>query len=309
MDIIEIIVQQAEAKERLDRILAVRMTESRSQIQRWIDAGRVRIEGEPVTSRGKYPEGTLVVIDPPEPESYDVQPEQMDLNVLFEDEDLIVLNKPAGIVVHPGAGCRTGTLVSGLLHHCKGQLSGIGGVERPGIVHRLDKESSGVIVVAKNDFTHQRLSASFQAREVTKIYQAFAHRAPKADNGSWRFELGRHPVHRKKQAVVKSGGRVARTDFQVLQRWDKFCQLELELFTGRTHQIRVHAAHAGSPLAGDTLYGGKLVEAGGVVRHMLHAKKLGIIHPRTGESLAITAPLPEDFQQFESWLNHRQQHP
>jgi len=306
METIEITIQTEEAGERLDRVLTARMAESRSQIQRWIDAGRVSIDGKPVISRGKYPAGKVVVIDPPEPESYDVLPEKMDLDVLFEDNDLIVLNKLAGVVVHPGAGCRTGTLVSGLLHHCQGQLSGIGGVERPGIVHRLDKETSGVIAVAKNDFAHQKLSQSFQDRNVTKIYRAFAHRPPQVDSGSWSFPLGRHPVHRKKQAVVKSGGREARTDYQVLQRWEKFCELELELYTGRTHQIRVHAAHSGSPLAGDVLYGGKQVEVAGVRRHMLHAMKLVINHPRTGESLAIRAPLPEDFIQFQSWLNQRQ---
>ncbi|MEM1158007.1 MAG: RluA family pseudouridine synthase [Verrucomicrobiota bacterium] len=300
-----ITIEPEEAVERLDRILAARMTESRSQIQRWIHAGRVNIDGEPVLSRGRYPEGTQVVIDRPKPEAYAVVPEQMELDVLFEDEDLIVLNKAAGLVVHPGAGCRTGTLVSGLLEHCQGQLSGIGGVERPGIVHRLDKETSGVIAVAKNDFTHQKLSNAFQQRQVIKIYQAFSHRAPRADAGSWEFALGRHPVHRKKQAVVHTGGRSARTDFQVLQRWDKFCKLELELFTGRTHQIRVHAAHAGTPLAGDTLYGGKLIEAAAVHRQMLHAMKLVIHHPRSGDRLAITAPVPEDFIRFESWLNQR----
>ncbi|MEM6885212.1 MAG: RluA family pseudouridine synthase [Verrucomicrobiota bacterium] len=305
MDLIKIEIQASEASERLDRVLAARITESRSQIQRWIEAGRVSILGESALSRGKYPAGTIVLIDPPEPESYDVEPEPMPLDILFEDSDLIVLNKSAGTVVHPGAGCRTGTLVSGLLHHCQGELSGIGGVERPGIVHRLDKETSGVIVVAKNDFTHQGLSLAFQQREVTKIYQAFTHRPPAENSGSWQESLGRHPVHRKKQAVVVSGGRIARTDFHVMRRWDKFCKLELELFTGRTHQIRVHASHAGSPLVGDLLYGGKLVEAGGVKRHMLHAFKLVINHPRTGESLAFTAPVPEDFNQFESWLNLR----
>ncbi len=298
-------IADGEQGERLDRVLTSRTNESRSQIQRWIEADRVLVEGNPAVPRGKYPVGTIITIDPPEPESYDVEPEAMDLDILFEDRDLIILNKPAGLVVHPGAGCRQGTLVSGLLHHCRGELSGIGGVERPGIVHRLDKETSGVIAVAKNDFAHQQLSEAFQQREVTKVYRAFAHRLPPKDTGSWQFPLGRHPVHRKKQSVRESGGRAARTDFQVLQRWEKFCALELNLFTGRTHQIRVHASHAGFPLVGDTLYGGKLVESAGVGRHLLHAFRLGINHPRTGESLAIEAPLPEDFTQFETWLNQR----
>lgn len=307
MERIELKIVEGQQQERLDRILASHLDESRSQIQRWIEAGRVWVDGQVAISRAKYPIGALVTIEPPEPESYDVEPEVMDLDILLEDEDLIVINKAAGMVVHPGAGCRTGTLVSGLLHHCRGQLSGIGGVERPGIVHRLDKDTSGVIIVAKNDFTHQKLSEAFQQREVTKVYRAFAHRLPSSSAGSWNSPLGRHPVHRKKQAVVEVGGRTARTDYQVNNQWDKFCSLELELFTGRTHQIRVHAAHAGVPLAGDTLYGGKLVEAAGVKRQMLHAYRLRITHPRSGESLAIMAPLPEDFTRFESWLNQRQQ--
>jgi 23S rRNA pseudouridine1911/1915/1917 synthase len=301
----EVIIAAGEQAERLDRVLTARIDESRSQIQRWIELERITAGGAPVSARSKYPVGTVVVVDPPEPESCEVEAEAMELEILFEDKDLIILNKPAGLVVHPGAGCRHGTLVSGLLHHCRGELSGIGGVERPGIVHRLDKETSGVIAVAKNDYTHQKLSEAFQNRQVTKCYRAYVHRGPVSEKGSWRFPLGRHPVHRKKQAVRTSGGREARTDFQVLQRWDKFSVLDLNLFTGRTHQIRVHASHAGFPLVGDVTYGGKKIETAGVDRHLLHAMTLGIIHPRTGESLAITAPLPEDFIHFEAWLNQR----
>ncbi|MEM6821515.1 MAG: RluA family pseudouridine synthase [Verrucomicrobiota bacterium] len=299
----EYVVREEDIGSRIDKVLADHLDTSRSQIQKWIEAGVVTVNGSPIQPRSKLGTGVTVVLNPPPPEPDEIFPEPMDLEVLFEDDDIIILNKAAGTIVHPGAGCRQGTLVSGLLHHCRGQLSGIGGVERPGIVHRLDKETSGVLAVAKNDFAHQRLAKSFQDRNVTKIYRAFVHGEMKDEVGSWRAPLGRHPVHRHKQSVRKSGGRDSRTDYECLETWPGYSLMECRLFTGRTHQIRVHASHAGFPLVGDQVYGGKRIKAAGVERHLLHAWKLSFFHPRSGESLAFEAELPEDFGRFKQWLS------
>ncbi|MGF1679462.1 MAG: RluA family pseudouridine synthase [Candidatus Methylacidiphilales bacterium] len=302
---VEIILTDEDRERRLDQALSGHLNVSRSQIQRWIEGGHVRIENKTLDAKSKWPAGTRVYIEPPPTVPDVVEAEPMDLDVLFEDEDVIVLNKKAGVSVHPGAGCRMGTLVGGLLHHCRGKLSGIGGVERPGIVHRLDKDTSGVMIAAKNDFAHQKLSEAFQQRRVVKIYRGYAHRSPTMESGSWREPLGRHPLHRQKQAVRLSGGREAWTDYRVLDRYAKYTFLQFVLHTGRTHQIRVHASHAGCPLVGDVAYGGSMNLEAGVKRQLLHACHLEIPHPRGGETLAISAPMPEDFLGFESWLKQK----
>lgn len=300
----EVIISEQDAGRRLDQVLAEALGESRSRVQAWIRDGHVTIHNRTILPRTKPDAGTVVRIEAPAPVPDHVEAEELALNILYEDDDLLVLNKAAGMVVHPGAGARTGTLVAGLLHYCRGRLSGIGGVERPGIVHRLDKDTSGVMVVAKTDAAHRRLADDFQNRRVTKIYRAFVHRSPLDDHGTWDGKIGRHPVQRQKQAIRPVDGREARTDYSVLRRWAEVSLIECRLFTGRTHQIRVHAAHAGCPLIGDTTYGGKLNPAAGVQRQLLHSYHLGITHPSSGQALAFEAPLPDDFIHYESWLTH-----
>lgn len=305
---IEIVLTPDDEGERIDKVLSRRLGESRSQVQRWIEGGCIRVSGEPILPRSHWPVGTCFLIDPPAPQPETLQPEKLPLNILFEDEHLLVVNKAPGMVVHPGAGVREGTLVAALLHHCRGNLSRAGEADRPGIVHRLDKDTSGAMVVAKTDGAYHHLVASFKERKVIKEYTAFAHRVPSSPRGTWDFPIGRHPVHRKKQAVTDKNARPAVTDFRVEAQWETFSRLACRLHTGRTHQIRVHAAHAGCPLVGDCLYGGKLVPSAGVKRQMLHAHRLRFFHPDSGEDLAFEAPLPDDFNHFTKWLNSTQKH-
>jgi 23S rRNA pseudouridine1911/1915/1917 synthase len=224
------------------------------------------------------------------------------LDILFEDDALLVLNKPAGLVVHPAAGHEAHTLVNALLHHCAGQLSGIGGVARPGIVHRLDKETSGCLVVAKNDDTHLALSAQFATRKVEKFYHAIVCGEMPHDKGEIRAAIARHPSHRKCMTVSEESGRAARTTYRVLERLRSATLVEAMLHTGRTHQIRVHFQFLGYPLVGDTTYGARqnrrLEELVGFAapRQMLHAARLSFIHPRTGKRVSFEAPQPADFE-------------
>ena len=296
---------EADTRERPDKILARRIGLSRSRLQELALAGQVRIDGQPHDLKGRITPGTQIEVLVPEPAVLDLEAEDLPLDVLYEDRDLIVLNKKAGMVVHPGAGHDRGTLVSALLHHCRGSLSGIGGVQRPGIVHRLDKDTSGILIAAKNDAAHQSLAEQFKGREIEKYYMAWVVPAPKSAAGSWTGAIGRHPVHRQKMAVMREGGRSARTDYVVRQRGGRAALLELRIYTGRTHQIRVHCATAGCPVAGDLLYGRKIawLPEAGVFRQLLHAARLVFNHPRSGKRIELSAPLPEDFVQFGNWIN------
>ncbi|MEO0452896.1 MAG: RluA family pseudouridine synthase [Verrucomicrobiota bacterium] len=290
---------------RLDRLLAEQLDLSRSQIQRLFSEEKISCESKILVPRAKVEPGKTIDIEIPEPISDEIQAEPIPLNVIFEDEDVIAINKEPGMVVHPGSGVREGTLVAALLHQCKGELSGIGGIERPGIVHRLDKDTSGLIIAAKNDKAHQHLARSFEKREVKKTYLAFAvgQLLPRA--GGWRGEIGRHPVARQKMAVLPNRGRHAHTSFQSLKQWQAATLIECGLHTGRTHQIRVHAAHAGFPLVGDATYGKRAPDlaGAGVKRQLLHSYRLEIQHPNAREVLDLMAPVPEDFSEFELWLN------
>jgi len=235
--------------------------------------------------------GETISFEEPPAEPTGIVAEEIPFEILFEDDDLIVLNKPAGMVVHPAAGNPDHTLVNALLHHCP-NLSGIGGEQRPGIVHRLDKETSGCMVVAKNDFTHNLLSQQFAGRTIQKIYLALASGILRHKSGTITAPLGRHPVHRQKMAVVENArGREAHTDYRVLAVADRFSLVECTLHTGRTHQIRVHLKFIGHPIIGDKVYG----KSDGFERQMLHAWKLGFTHPRTGEVLRFRSSIPEDF--------------
>jgi 23S rRNA pseudouridine1911/1915/1917 synthase len=275
---------------------------SRGAIQRLIEEGHILVDGKRVKATHTPRAGEKVEVHWPEAKPAEAQPEEIPFEVLFEDEALLVLNKPAGLVVHPAAGHEEHTLVNALLHHCEGELSGIGGVARPGIVHRLDKETSGCLVVAKNDDTHVALSAQFASRKVEKFYQAIVCGEMTRDKGEIRASIARHPSHRKRMAVNDDKGREARTSYRVLERLRATTLVEAELHTGRTHQIRVHFQFLGFPLAGDLTYGqrqnSRLEELVGFAapRVMLHAFQLAFIHPRTGKRVHFEAPLPKDFE-------------
>ena len=289
----EWIVPRTASRERLD-VFVARVADdlSRSRLQALIRDGHVTLNGKSARPRESLRENDCVMLEEPPLERLDLAPEASPLAVLFEDEDLVVLNKAAGVVVHPGAGRTSGTLVNALLAHCK-NLSGIGGKERPGIVHRLDKETSGCIVVAKNDLSHVALSAQFAARDVQKIYLAIVAGQLRTNSGMIDAPITRHPIDRKRMAVAKSRGRSARTDYRVVQANKVASLLECEIHSGRTHQIRVHMQHIGHPVMGDRVYGGKMTED--FARQMLHAWKLGFAHPRSGKQLSFTAPIPDDF--------------
>jgi 23S rRNA pseudouridine1911/1915/1917 synthase len=276
---------------------------SRVALKRLIEQGHVRVNGHAVKPTHSPRAGEQIEIHWPEVEPAEARPEEIPLDILFEDRSLLVLNKPAGLVVHPAAGHEEHTLVNALLHHCRGSLSGIGGVARPGIVHRLDKETSGCLVIAKNDGTHLALSRQFAAREVGKIYNAILCGELARDSGEIRAAIARHPTHRKRMAVRDDdSGRAAHTTYRVLERLNSATFVEAQLHTGRTHQIRVHFQFLGHPLVGDVTYGArqnkKLVELTGYEppRVMLHARELSFIHPRPEKEMSFEAPLPEDFR-------------
>jgi len=295
-------IEKTLPSERLDTYLRDKFPAvSRGAIQRLIEEGHIRINGRTVKPTHTPQAGEQVEVHWPEARPAEAQPEEMALDILFEDEALLVLNKPPGLVVHPASGHEEHTLVNALLHHCEGELSGIGGVARPGIVHRLDKETSGCLVVAKNDDTHLALSAQFASRKVEKIYHAILCGEMQRDHGEIRAAIARHPSHRKRMAVDDEFGRQARTSYKVLERLRGATLAEAVLHTGRTHQIRVHFQFFGFPLVGDRTYGNRqnqrLEEVTGYTapRQMLHAHQLAFIHPRTAKRMSFEAPRPEDF--------------
>jgi len=302
------IVEKTLPSERLDTYLRCRYPAvSRGSIQRLIDEGEILVNGRQVKPTHTPRAGESVQVHWPEARPAEAQPEDIPLDILFEDESLLVLNKAPGLVVHPAAGNEEHTLVNALLHHCEGQLSGIGGVARPGIVHRLDKETSGCLVVAKNDDTHLALSSQFASRKVQKIYQAILCGELPRQKGEIKAAIARHISHRKRMAV-NEGGREAHTSYRVLEKLRSATLVEALLHTGRTHQIRVHFQFLGYPLVGDLTYGNRqnqtLEELTGyrAERQMLHAFHLGFVHPRTGKKVAFDALLPKDFQEALSCL-------
>lgn len=275
---------------------------SRGTIQRLIEQGHIRIDGRTVKSTHHPQAGEQIEVYWPEARPAEARPEEIPLDILHEDKDLLVLNKPPGLVVHPAAGHEEHTLVNALLHHCAGQLSGIGGVARPGIVHRLDKETSGCLVVAKNDAAHIDLAKQFAGRTLEKVYLAIVCGELPRDHGEIRADIARHPTHRKRMAVMDGSGREARTSYRVRERLGGSTWVEAHLHTGRTHQIRVHFQHLGHPIVGDATYGNRqnkrLTELTGYAapRQMLHAWKLSFRHPRTGRKVSFEAPWPADFE-------------
>ena len=292
---IEFIVSENDAKLRLDQLLARRLPQySRSRLQQLIRSGFVRLNDASTRPRQIVRAGDKIDVREPPVEQIEIQPQRIPLDILFEDDDLIVINKPAGLTVHPGAGQREHTLVNALLSHCT-TLSGIGGKERPGIVHRLDRETSGCLVVAKNDLAHRELSRQFADRNVEKIYLALVAGKLRKPAGIIEERIGRHPVHRQRMSVTTKRGRTAKTEYRVLRSTGDASLIECRLHSGRTHQVRVHFHHLGHALLGDKVYAPRVAK--NFPRQMLHAWKLGFRHPRTGEWKQFQAPVPDDFKE------------
>ncbi len=289
-----------EPVQRLDKWLSAQLPQmTRSAIQNLIASGMVTKNGTPLLKSARLVPGESVTVTIPDVEQPEIRPEEIPLDVVFEDKDLLVVNKPKGMVVHPAPGNQEGTLVNALLFHCGDSLSGINGVARPGIVHRIDKDTSGLLIVAKNDFSHVRLAEQIKAHSFTRAYQAVVYGNIKEEKGTVDKPIGRHPTERKKMAVLlhSPSARRAVTHFEVVERFPGFTWLQLRLETGRTHQIRVHMASLGHPVAGDPVYGPKKVIAS-LHGQCLHAGMIGFVHPRTGEYLEFTAPLPPYFVEF-----------
>lgn len=299
MEQIEVIIHQE--KGRLDKVLAERLPEyTRSQIQGWLKEDLVAISDQPVRANYKVKTADRVVITLPEPEELDLIPENLPLDIVYQDEDVVVVNKPQGMVVHPSAGHSQGTLVNGLLYHVK-DLSAINDVVRPGIVHRIDKDTSGLLMVAKNDHAHEVLAKQLKDKSSLRKYVALVHGEIPHEKGRIEAPIGRSKVNRKMQAVVDDG-KPAVTHFTVLERFKDFTFIELQLETGRTHQIRVHMQYIGYPVAGDPLYGPKKTLKG--QGQFLHAKLLGFTHPTTGQEMVFEAPLPDIFEKTLEMLRN-----
>lgn len=289
--------------ERIDKFITSQNEDwSRSQVQAWIKEGRVTVNGEPSKNNYKVAPDDEISLRVPPPKELNIRPEAMDLEIVYEDEDVVVVNKPRGLVVHPAPGHYSGTLVNGLLEHCK-DLSGINGVLRPGIVHRIDKDTSGLLMVAKNDKAHMGLAEQLKNHTVNRKYVAIVHGVIQHEMGTIDAPIGRDPKNRQQMAVVFENSKPAITHFVVLERFKDYTLVELKLETGRTHQIRVHMKYIGFPLASDPKYGPKdTLELNG---QALHAKTLGFVHPRTGEYLEFEAPLPADMQEVLTFLRQQ----
>ncbi len=291
------------AGERIDKALcALHPDLSRSAVQHLMEAGRVTVNGLVPPKNYKLRAGDRVILTIPDPVLPEALPEAIPLDIVYEDEDLLVVNKPKQMVVHPAPGNPAGTLVNALLFHCGSSLSGINGVLRPGIVHRIDKDTSGLLIVAKNDFAHQQLASQIKAHSFGRKYQAVVYGTLRQDTGTIDAPIGRHPTDRKKMTVTEKNSRPARTHYRVLGRYQGFTHVELTLETGRTHQIRVHMASIGHPVAGDPVYGPKKVITS-LQGQCLHAFYISFVHPRTKETLTFSVPLPSYFTDFLSSLS------
>lgn len=290
-----ILVTARESGERIDALLARTMDGlSRSAAQKLLEDGCVTMAGVPLRKNYKCTAGDCFVLRLPALEETPLIAQNIPLDVVYEDEDLIVVDKPRGLVVHPAPGHPDGTLVNALLWHCGDSLSGIGGEKRPGIVHRIDKDTSGLLIAAKNDFAHQRLSAQLADRSLSREYEAVARGSFREDSGTVSHPIGRHPTDRKRMAVTEKNSRPAVTHWQVLARYQGYCRICCRLETGRTHQIRVHMASIGHPLLGDYTYGAPSPDKG-LAGQCLHARRLKFIHPRSGEHIQLQSQLPEYF--------------
>lgn len=283
--------------ERLDAFLAGQVEDlTRSAAQKLLEKGAVTIAGRAAKKNEKTAPGMVIEVELPDPEPIDVLPQDIPLDVVYEDADVIVINKPVGLVVHPAPGHPDGTLVNALLYHCGDSLSGINGQLRPGIVHRIDRDTSGLIIAAKNDKAHLALADQLQDHSLARVYEAVVHGSFREDEGTVDAPIGRHPIDRKKMAIDRKDGRRAVTHWTVLGRYNGFTHIQCRLETGRTHQIRVHMAHIGHPLVGDFLYG--LEEPERIPRPALHSAAVSFLHPITGRRLEFVRPMPEDMQKL-----------
>lgn len=304
----EINLQVEEKGERIDRYLSQHLPNlSRSRIQQLIEQGNVQVNGNVCTSKKATVQmGDRISLTIPDAQPLDLQPEEIPLEILYEDDQLIIINKPAGLVVHPAVGHESGTLVNALLAHCS-NLAGIGGVQRPGIVHRLDKDTTGAIAIAKTDQAHQHLQAQLKAKTARRQYLGVVYGSPSADSGTINQPIGRHPVDRKKMAIVpvEKGGRPAVTHWHVKERLGNYTLIHFQLETGRTHQIRVHSAYMGHPIVGDPVYSSGRSVGVNLSGQALHAWKLSVQHPLFGEWIQVTAPLPKTFTTLLDVLRRR----
>ncbi|MCD8222583.1 MAG: RluA family pseudouridine synthase [Clostridiales bacterium] len=284
---------------RVDRYLADHCNDlTRSHIQKILKDGGVQVNEKTVRGSYKVIRGDNISLDVPEAVDPEILPEEMPLDILYEDDDILLINKPKGMVVHPAAGHSSGTLVNGLMSHCKGSLSGINGVMRPGIVHRIDRDTTGVIIVCKNDVAHNHIAAQLKEHSIKRKYFAIVHGVIKEDSGTVDAPIGRHPTDRKKMSVNHRNGKRAVTHYHVLQRFSGYTYIECQLETGRTHQIRVHMASIGHPILGDRVYGPAKCPYPELQGQTLHAGILGIVHPRSGEWIEFSSPLPEYFRKL-----------
>ena len=281
---------------RVDVFLAGCLPElTRSAVQRLLAEGGVTCGGAPVRKNARTEAGAVYAVTLPEARPVETAAQDIPLDIVYEDEDVLVINKPKGLVVHPAAGHEDGTLVNALLYHCGDSLSGVGGERRPGIVHRIDRDTTGLLIVAKNDFAHQRLAAQLSDHTLRRTYECIVRGGFREDSGTVNAPIGRDPRDRKRMAVTEKNSREAVTHWEVIARYGQYTHLRCRLETGRTHQIRVHMAHIGHPLLGDLVYGHKRPEKG-LSGQCLHARALRFVHPRTGELVTFTCPLPEYFQ-------------
>lgn len=288
-------VEPDAAPERIDKYLSDRLSGSRSFLQKLLKEERVSVGGAPVKASYRVAAGDVICVTIPAQTEPDILAEDIPLDILYEDDDLLVVNKPKGMVVHPGAGHYSQTLVNALMYHCRGQLSGINGVLRPGIVHRIDQNTTGSLVVCKNDFSHNVIAAQLKEHSITRRYRAIVH-GNLASDGTVDAPIGRHPTERKKMAINEKNGKRAVTHYRVLEQLGKYTYIECVLETGRTHQIRVHMSSIRHPILGDDVYGPAKCPFPGLQGQTLHAQVLGFLHPRTGEYMEFSAPLPQYFE-------------
>lgn len=287
---------ESEEGERIDRYLAEMVEDkSRSYLQKLIKNEYVKVNGKPVKANYRLVLGDRLEVVFPDSREPDILPENIPLDILYEDEDIIIVNKPKQMVVHPAPGHYTGTLVNALMYHCRNELSGINGAMRPGIVHRIDMDTTGSLVACKNDMAHQSLSEQLKNHSIHRVYEAVVHGVIKVDTGTVNMSIGRHPSDRKKMSAHAKNARAAVTHYEVVERFEKYTHIRCRLETGRTHQIRVHMSEIGHPIVGDSVYGPKKSPFPNLIGQTLHAKTLGMIHPRTKEYLEIQAPLPQYF--------------
>ncbi|MBQ9861772.1 MAG: RluA family pseudouridine synthase [Clostridia bacterium] len=305
MKTIQLIVPTEHRGDRIDTVLSRSLTVTRSAAQHLLEQGLVTTcDGQKLSKSMRLAGGEELTVELPDLEPCEAAPQDIPLDIVYEDTDLLVVNKPKGMVVHPAAGNPDGTLVNALLHHCPDSLSGINGVMRPGIVHRIDKDTSGLLIVAKNDKAHQGLAEQIKEHSFTRIYEAVIVGHLREQEGTVNAPIGRHPTNRKKMTVIDRNSKPAVTHYRVLEEFSGYSHVRLQLETGRTHQIRVHMAYLGHPVAGDTVYGGTK-QPSGLNGQCLHAKTIGFVHPITGEYLEFESDLPAYFDEFLSKIRAR----